>query len=84
MIQSVVGDGKANNYGQLFDELIQNNKEMCVNMSIKMHFIHSHLKNFLENCGDVSNKQGERFHQDIKLMEEKYQGRWDKIMIAVY
>ena len=49
-----------------------------------MHFIHSHLKNFLENCGDVSNKQGERFHQDIKLMEEKYQGRWDKIMIAVY
>ena len=39
-------------------------------MSIKKHFFHSHLDRFPENLGDVSNKQGERFHQDIKVIKE--------------
>ena len=39
----------------------------------------SHIENFPENLGDVSN---ERFHQDIKIMEERYQGRWGKTMMA--
>jgi len=53
-------------------------------MSIKVHFLHSHLDRFPENCGDVSDEQGERFHQEIKLMEERYQGQWDKRMMADY
>ena len=44
-------------------------------MSIEMHFFHSHLDNFPENSGDVSDKQGERFHQDIKVKEERFPGR---------
>ena len=47
-------------------------------MSKKVHFLHSHLDRFLENLGDVSNKQDERVHQDIKVMEEQYQGLWGK------
>ena len=43
-------------------------------MSKKVHFLHSHLDRFLENLGDVSNKQDEKVHQDIKVMEEQYQG----------
>ena len=43
-------------------------------MSIKVHFLHSHLNRFPENLGDVSDEQGERLHQDIKVMEERYQG----------
>ena len=27
-------------------------------------------------CGVVSDEQGERFHQDMKEMERRYQGRW--------
>ena len=49
--------------------------ELCINMSIKMHFLHSHLKNFSENYGDVNDKQGEKYHRDIKLMKERYQER---------
>jgi hypothetical protein len=30
----------------------------------------------------VSEEQGERFHQDIKEMEWRYQGRWNVNMIA--
>ena len=43
-------------------------------MSIKMHFLNSHLDYFPNNCGDYSEEQGERFHQDLATMEERYQG----------
>ena len=36
------------------------------------------------NLGAVSDEQGERFHQDIKVMETRYQGRWDVHMMADY
>lgn len=53
-------------------------------MSIKVHFLFSHLDKFPENLGSVSDEQGERFHQDMRDMEERYQGRWDKNMMADY
>ena len=53
-------------------------------MSIKVHFLNSQLDKFSENLGDVSDEQGERFHQDIKAMKERYQGKWDTNMMADY
>lgn len=53
-------------------------------MSLKLHFLYSHLDYFPENLGDVSEEQGERFHQDLKEMERRYQGRWTKTMLADY
>ena len=46
-------------------------------MSLKVHFSDSYLEYFPENLGDYSEEQGERFHQDIKEMERRYQGFWD-------
>lgn len=43
-------------------------------MSYKLHFLHAHLNDFSENLGAVSEEQGERFHQDIKEMDRRYQG----------
>ena len=54
------------------------------NMSIKIHFLVSHFKKFPINLGNVSDEKGERFHQDIKFLEERYQGRWDIHMMADY
>ena len=51
-------------------------------MSIKVHYLHSHLDWFPENLGDIIAEQGERFHQDIKVMEEHCQGRWVCNMMA--
>ena len=45
---------------------------MGCRMSLKMHFLHSHLDLFPENLGAVSDEQGERLHQDIQAMEERY------------
>ena len=53
-------------------------------MSVKMHFLWSHLDYFPQNCGDLSEEQGERFHQDIRVMQERYQGRWDVNFLARY
>ncbi|UYV68012.1 Transposase [Cordylochernes scorpioides] len=42
-------------------------------MSLKIHFLHSHLDFFPDNLGAVSDEHGERFHQDISSMEKRYQ-----------
>ena len=50
-------------------------------MSIKVHYLASHLDHFTANLGDFSDEQDERFHQDIKDFEVRYQGRWDITII---
>ena len=74
----------APNYAELVQDMLNNFKNLGANMSIKLHYLHSHLDRFSENLGDLSEEQGERFHQDIKIMEERYQGRWDSHMMADY
>lgn len=53
-------------------------------MSLKIHFLHSHLDFFPENLGDESDEHGERFHQQMKTMERRYQGFWDEAMMGDY
>ena len=53
-------------------------------MSLKVHFLHAHLDYFPQNLGNMSEEHDERFHQDIKSMETRYQGHWDVSMMADY
>jgi hypothetical protein len=53
-------------------------------MSLKVHFLDSHLDFFPENLGAVSDEHGERFHQDISNMEKRHQGKWSLSMLADY
>ncbi len=36
------------------------------------------------DLGDLSDEQGERFHEDLKTMKERHQERWDKHVVADY
>ena len=83
-VKNFLGNHKAHNYKELVDKILTSYQEIGAKMSIKVHFLHSHLNRFPENCGNVSDEQGERFHLDIKLMEERCQGQWDKRMMADY
>ena len=83
-VSLVLGNHKALNYVELVENMLTKYQEMGANMSIKIHFLHSHLDRFSENLSDFSEEQGERFHQDIKVMEERYQGRWDRHMMVDY
>ncbi|GFX66024.1 uncharacterized protein TNCV_14451 [Trichonephila clavipes] len=84
VVTGFLGNKKDPNYKALDAEMLQNYKIMGCNMSIKVHFLHSHLDYFPENLGAVSEEQGERFHQDIKEMERRYQSRWNFNMMADY
>ena len=53
-------------------------------MSLKMHFSFSHLDFFPLNCGAVCDGHGERFHQDVSLMEHRYKGKWSAAMLGDY
>jgi len=72
----------------LHKEIVRNTldkfKLLGCNMSLKLHFLASHLDYFPSNLEAVSEEQGERFHQDLKEVERRYQGRWDVNMMADY
>ena len=69
---------------ELVEKLLKSLQDIGTNMSIKVHFLHSHLVKLLDNYSNVSDEQGERYHLDIKTIEKHYQGWWDKPMIADY
>ncbi len=64
--------------------LLDSYAAMGCRMSLKIHFLDSHLDFFAENLGAVSDEQGERFHRDIASMEQRYQGFWNEGMLADY
>lgn len=84
VVTNFLGNKKAANYSTLISSMIKNFQNLGCLMSIKMHFLFSHMERFPENLGAVSDEQGERFHQDMRQMEERYQGRWDAVMLADY
>jgi len=43
-------------------------------MSIKVHSLFSRLDYSPNNLGKFNEEMGERFHQNIKIMETRYQG----------
>ena len=51
-------------------------------MSLKVHFLHSHLSFFPENAGDISDEHKERFHEDISSLKNKYKINWSPAMLT--
>ena len=80
--QVFLGNRKTVNYKGIVAKLLSILQDTGANMSIKLHFLYSHLHRFTENRGDLSDKQGERFHQPISEMEVRHQGRWNGAMLA--
>ena len=60
-----LGNHKAANYQYVVQDLLISYKAVGCNMTLKIHFLASHLEFFPENLGEVSDEHGERFHQDI-------------------
>ena len=44
-------------------------------MSVKIHYLHSNLDLFSVNLGNMTGEKGKHFHQDLKIVETKYQER---------
>ncbi|UYV67602.1 hypothetical protein LAZ67_5001347 [Cordylochernes scorpioides] len=79
-----LGSVKVENYRYIVNDLLLSYKALGCNMSLKIHFLHSHLDFFPDNLGAVSAEHGERFHQDISSMEKRYHSKWSPGMLADY
>ena len=84
VVRKFLGNYRAENYEVLVRELLQNYKELGCRMSLKIHFLHSHLDFFPSNLGAVSDEHGERFHQELATMESRYNGKRSFRMLADY
>jgi hypothetical protein len=53
-------------------------------MSLKLHFLDSHLDFFPDNLGSVSDEHGDRYHTDISALEKRNQGERSAKIISDY
>ena len=84
VIVNFLGNHRRSEYQKKGDELMKNFRRLGARMSVKMHFLRSHLDYFPENCGDFREERSERFNQDLRGMDERYQGGWDVKFLADY
>lgn len=84
VVHNFLGNHRSENYVDLVENMLIAYECQGARMSLKMHFLHSHLDFFPINLGDVSDEHGERFHQDIKVMESRYQGKFNPNMMGDY
>lgn len=84
VVHRFLGNTKDPLYKTIVQRMLAAYEAQGCKMSLKVHFLHSHIDYFPENLGAYSEEQGERFHQDVRDIERRYQGRWDVNMLADY
>ena len=84
VVSGFLGKHKDPNYKDMIDHMLQCYKAIGCRMSIKLHFLHSHLDAFKDNLCDHSEEHGERFHQDAKDMEKRYMRQCNTNMMGDY
>ena len=66
VVQNFLGKRKSTDYQEIVSKMLLAYKEMGARISLKMHFLHSHLESFPENNEDVNDKHGDILKKDIK------------------
>lgn len=80
-----LGNNQADNVQELVERLISNYKNVGLqNPTYKIHLLQKHLDKFPENCGQMGEQQGEKFHSDFKHFEERFKGGNYATMIGDY
>jgi len=75
---------RAGNYKELVEDMLMQYQKLGCSMSLKSHFLESHLDFFSDNCGMVSDEHSECFCKYIATMEQRYNGKWSTSMLADY
>jgi hypothetical protein len=82
VVTGFLGNRRADNYKDFVEELPSSYQQLGCNMSVKIHFLSSHLNFFPESCGSLSDEQGERFHQDSAAKESRNKGKCSPSILA--
>ena len=75
---------KRENYADIVKEMLIAYQKLECRMSLKIHFLHSHLNFFPDKLGDVYDEHGERFHHDISDIEIRCEGKPNNKMMDNY
>ena len=67
VVNNFLGNYKEQHFRELVKKMLSALGQLGTNMSIKDHFLCSHLDRFPDNLGDYSEEQGEILHQDIRI-----------------
>lgn len=74
-----IGNKRNENYTQLLTVLLEKYHHFGCNIFLKIPPRH-----FPPSCGTVSGEYWERCRQEISLMEQRFQGRWNETMFRDY
>ena len=77
VVNNFLGNYRHNEYADMVDNMLKAYENLESRMPLKMRFLHLHLDLFPPNLGAVRDEQGERFRNDISVMESRYRGRSD-------
>ncbi|UYV69486.1 hypothetical protein LAZ67_6003764 [Cordylochernes scorpioides] len=74
VVKHFLGNNKSPNYARIVENMIYKFHKLGCLINLKLHFMDSHLNFFHDNLGAESEEQGECFQQDIKIIEQRYNG----------
>jgi hypothetical protein len=69
-----LGNNEADNYQKIVERFLQSYEAVGCNMSLKIHFLHSHLDFFLQNLGSVSDELESVFTKALLLWKNGTKG----------
>lgn len=75
IVQGFLGNNRDPNYRAIVSDLLRNYNAIGARLSLKMHFLKSHMDVFPENLGHFSDEHGEKFHQDMMAIENRFSGQ---------
>ena len=84
VVKNFLGNNKFRNFAEPVNNILTAFRNLGCNMSVKKHYLFSHIDRFPENLRSMSDEQRKRFRQDLKEIETRYQGRWDAVIMADY
>ena len=84
VVKKFLENHKAENHHQLIQNMLKSCERMGCRMSLKMHFLHSHLDFFPANLGAVSDEHGKCFHQQTLIMENRYNCNFNPNLMEDY
>ena len=71
VVANFLGNHRNAEYKKEIAELLNSFRQLGAWISVKLHFLRSHLDYLPKNSEDLSEEQGERFHPDIRIMKER-------------
>ena len=72
--EDFLGNNRTDDYAAKVKQMISDFRAMGASLTVKLHLLHAHLDRFPSNCGQFSDEQAERGHQQLLPYENRFKG----------